>query len=133
MPRNLANTITRHALNHILTIRHRHRHLLSLLGIAPDPNKPTRRKLINLTPRPRIQMQRDPVAFLLRLPRVSQHRRVIPANLRATRPLGRRTIKVLQDQRRDGMNPVVDTRGHDVHAKSVLLGRIETQLRAGPE
>lgn len=74
-------------------------------------------------------MQRDAEALVARPLAEPQHRRIIAADLGAPSALGRRAIKVLEDERRDRVHAVVDADGQHVHQERVLLGRVQAQLR----
>lgn len=79
-----------------MAIRHHNRDIPPLPSSIPsNPNKPTSRELINLRPRPTIQMQRNPVPFLPRFITMPQYRRVVPSNLRRACPVRRRAVEVL--------------------------------------
>lgn len=127
--RDPLDTLARHTLNHTRRVRHHNRHALPL---DRSPDKPTGTKLINLSMRRAVQMQRDVEPLHARLLRPPQHRRVIAPDLCAPRAPRRRPVKLLQHQAPHRVHAVVHPRGQHVHAKGILVGRVEPQLRAGP-
>lgn len=78
-----------------------------------------------------VEVQRDAVALGARLVAPAQHGRVVAADLDVAGAVGRRAVKVLEDQALDGVHAVVDARGDHEDAERVLLGRRQAQLRAG--
>lgn len=57
-----------------------------------------------------------------------QHRRIVPADLGATRAVGRCTIKVVQDERFDGVSTMVHARGEYKDAEGVFFRRVQPKL-----
>lgn len=75
-----------------------------------------------------IQVQGDAKAFLVGFLAPPQHRCIVTANLGAASAVGRRAVKLVQDQALDGMRAVVHAGRDDEHAEGVLFGWAETQL-----
>ena len=131
---DLADAVARHALDDVLAVRHHERDVLAVtICVAFHANEARGGELIDLAPRLRIQVQRNPVPLLPRFLAPAQHRRIISAHLRGPRAFRRRAIEVLQHQRCDGVYAVIDAGRQDENEESVLLGRIQPQLRRGPE
>lgn len=78
-------------------------------------------------------MQRNAEAFIPRLLAPSQHGGVVAADFGRSRSLGRCPVKVLQHQRGDRMDTVVDAGRQHKHQERVLLGRTQAQLRRRAE
>lgn len=78
-------------------------------------------------------MQRNPIPLLPRPLTVSEHRRIVTADLGAAHALGRRAVEVLEDQRRDRVDAVVDADGQHVHKEGVLVRRAQAQLCGAAE
>lgn len=127
---NLTHRPRRHRINHVRTVR---LHQRDLVSIPPHPDKRRRRELIDLRPRPTIQVQGDAEPLRRGARAMPQHRRIVAPDLRGPGALGRGAVKVFQDQGIDGMHAVVDAGRHHKHHKGICVWRGEAQLRGRPE
>lgn len=126
-----ANTVAGDTLDNVLAVGDDNSH--TLVGSALDTDEAGGGELINLSSRLAVQVQGDAVALAPRLVAESENRRVVASNFGATSTIGRRTVKVLKDEGIDGVDTVVDTRGHNEHDESVLFRRAQPQLCAASE
>lgn len=126
---NVLHAIASNAINHRLRVGHHNRDTLPLhLG----PQEATRTELVHLIVLHTVQVQRNPKPSIPRPISPPQHRRIVSSNLGMPRPVRRRAVKLVKDKALDGVNTVVNPRGHHIHAEHVLLGRRQPQLRARP-
>ena len=119
---DLAHTVARNTVDHVLAVRHHDRLLVPLCIL--DSNESTGAELVNLAPRPTVQMQCDSEPFVPSSFTESQHRRIVSAHLGGSRTLWRRAVKVLQNQRCYRVDTVVDADGQYVDEECVFFRRV---------
>lgn len=125
---NVLDAVARDTVNDALGIRHNERDILAVLL---DSDEAARAELVNLLVLDAIQVQRNPVALVARAVAEAQHGRVVAADLGVSRTVRRGAVKVVEDERVDGVGAVVDARGDHEDGEDVLLGRVEAELGGG--
>lgn len=126
---NFADRVARDRLDHVLTVGHDD--CAALIRVSVNSNKARRGEFVDFGTCPTVQVQRDAIAFFLRLSAVSQDGSIVATDLGTSRTLRRGAIKILQNETCYGMNAVVDACGHDVDQKGILLRWVQTKLCTG--
>lgn len=119
---NFADCVARDRLDHVLTVGHDD--CAALIRVSVNSNKARRGEFVDFGTCPTVQVQRDAIAFFLRLSAVSQDGSIVATDLGTSRTLRCGAIKILQNETCYGVNAVVDACGHDVDQKGILLRRV---------
>lgn len=129
-PGNMLDAVAGDAVNDALGVGHHEGHVVVRGGHDADEARGA--KLVNLLVPGAVEVQRDAEALPLRLAAPLQDGRVVAADLGVAGAVGRRAVKLVQDEGLDRVRAVVHARGDDEDAKGVFLGGVQPQLRARP-
>ena len=132
-PSNLLDTIARDTINHGLAARNNNSNIIFSSLATNHTDESASAKFVDLLVSGAVQVEGNVIPLPSSLVTMAQHRRIVASNLGTARPVGRGTVKVLQNQRLDGVRAVVDTRGDDEYRKEVLLRRAEAELGRATE